>query len=57
MHFVQAFADGVQPELDFRAGREVTELLMACYMSAEQERVLNWRPDGLDTYIPPVARR
>ena len=47
-HFVQAFADGVQPELDFRAGLEVTELLMACYMSAEQERVLDWRPAGLD---------
>jgi hypothetical protein len=54
---VQAFADGVQPELDFRAGLEVTELLMACYMSAEQERVLDWRPAGLDAYIPPVARR
>jgi predicted dehydrogenase len=55
-HFVQAFRDGVQPLLDFRAGLEVTELLMACYMSAEQQRVLDWRPDGLDTYVPPVAR-
>ncbi len=54
--FVQAFRDGVQPELDFKAGLEVTELLMACYMSAEQERVLSWRPEGLDTYQPPVAR-
>ena len=49
--------DGVQPELDFHAGREVTELLMACYMSAEQERVVEWKPPGLDTYMPPVARR
>jgi predicted dehydrogenase len=55
-HFVQAFLDGRQPELDFRAGLEVTELLMACYMSAEQERVLDWRPAGLDSYVPPVAR-
>ena len=39
--FMRAFRDGVQPELDFRAGREVTELLMACYMSAEQERVID----------------
>jgi predicted dehydrogenase len=54
--FVRAFLDGEQPELDFHAGRDVTELLMACYMSAEQERVLDWRPDGLDTYRPPVAR-
>ena len=54
--FVQSFRDGVQPALDFRAGLEVTELLMACYMSAEQERVVNWPPEGLDTYQPPVAR-
>jgi predicted dehydrogenase len=55
-HFIRAFADGLQPELDFHAGRDVTELLMACYMSAEQERVLDWRPEGLDGYQPPVAR-
>jgi predicted dehydrogenase len=55
-HFVRAFLDGVQPELDFRAGRDVAELLMACYMSAEQERVLDWKPDGLEHYVPPVAR-
>jgi predicted dehydrogenase len=54
--FVRAFVDGVQPELNFHAGREVTELLMACYMSAEQERTLDWRPEGLDTYTPAVAR-
>jgi predicted dehydrogenase len=53
---VAAFRDGVQPELDFRAGRDVTELLMACYMSAEQERVINWKPEGLLNYVPPVAR-
>jgi len=55
-HFVRAFLDGVQPELDFHAGFEVTELLMACYMSAEQEWVLEWKPAGLDEYVPPVAR-
>jgi predicted dehydrogenase len=56
-HFTRAFAEGVQPELDFHAGRDVTELLMACYMSAEQERVIDWKPDGLEKYTPPVARR
>jgi predicted dehydrogenase len=55
-HFVTAFLDGVQPSLDFRAGLEVTELLMACYMSDEQERVLDWKPEGLEQYLPPVAR-
>jgi len=54
--FIQAFGDGVQPELDFHAGRDVTELLMACYMSAEQERVIEWKPEGLLRYVPPVAR-
>ena len=55
--FVRAFLDGVQPELDFHAGRDVTDLLMACYMSAEQERVIEWKPDNLQTYIPAPARR
>ena len=54
--FVTAFANGVQPELDFHAGRDVTELLMTCYMSAEQGRVIPWKPDGLARYVPPVAR-
>ena len=42
-----AFLDGVQPELNFHAGRDVTELLMACYMSAEEERVIEWKPSNL----------
>jgi predicted dehydrogenase len=54
--FIQAFLDGVQPVPDFHAGRDVTELLMACYMSAEQERVIDWKPEGLLEYVPPVAR-
>lgn len=55
--FTRWFLDGVQPELDFHAGREVTELLMACYMSAEEERVIEWKPPNLLNYIPPPARR
>jgi predicted dehydrogenase len=55
-HFVRCFLDGVQPEEDFRAGLEVTELLMTAYMSAEQERTIDWKPDGLDRYVPAVAR-
>ena len=54
--FITAFAKGVQPELGFHAGRDVTELLMTCYMSAEQGRVIDWKPEGLLQYIPPVAR-
>ena len=55
--FTRSFLDGVQPELDFRAGRDVTELLMACYMSAEEERVIEWKPANLKSYVPPPARR
>jgi predicted dehydrogenase len=55
-HFVHCFVDGRQPELDFEAGLSVTELLMCAYMSAEQERVVAWRPPELDSFVPAVAR-
>lgn len=55
-YFVQCFLDGRQPEEDFRAGLEVTELLMTAYMSAEQERTISFRPEGLDTFVPLVAQ-
>ncbi len=55
--FTRMFLDGVQPELNFYSGRDVTELLMACYMSAEQERVIEWKPTDLQSYVPPPARR
>jgi len=29
---------------------------MTCYMSAEQGRVIPWKPDGLLGYVPPTAR-
>jgi predicted dehydrogenase len=55
-YFVQCFLDGRQPEESFYDGLEVTELLMTAYMSAEQERTIAFRPDGLDTYVPLVAQ-
>ena len=55
-YFVQCFLDGKQPEESFHDGLEVTELLMTAYMSAEQERTIEFKPEGLDTYVPPVAR-
>jgi predicted dehydrogenase len=53
-HFVRRFLDGEQPQLDFHSGREVTALLMTAYMSAEKERTLDWRPDGLRDFVPAV---
>ena len=35
---------------------EVVELLMTAYMSAEQGRTLPFRPEGLDTFVPAVAK-
>ena len=55
-HFVQCFLDGKQPEESFYDGLEVTELLMTAYMSAEQERTIGFKPEGLDTYVPLVAQ-
>jgi predicted dehydrogenase len=55
-YFVQCFHDGKQPAENFHDGLEVTELLMTAYMSAEQERTINFKPEGLDSYVPLVAR-
>jgi hypothetical protein len=55
--FVRLFLEGSQPEDNFHTGLEVTELLMTCYMSAEEERAVRWKPDVLDSFIPAVAQR
>jgi predicted dehydrogenase len=55
-YFIRSFLDGKQPEESFYAGLEVTELLMTAYMSAEQERSIEFKPEGLETYVPAVAR-
>ena len=53
-HFVRHFLDGTQPNLDFHSGLEVTELLMTAYLSAEQERTIEWKPEGLRDFVPAV---
>jgi len=55
-HMVQAFIDGRRPEENFSDGLNVTELLMAAYMSAEQERTIAFPPPGLENFRPAVAR-
>ncbi|MEM9663761.1 MAG: Gfo/Idh/MocA family oxidoreductase [Bacteroidota bacterium] len=55
-YFTRCFLDGVQPVPGFYAGLEVMELLMTAYLSAEQERTIYWKPDGLETFVPAVAR-
>jgi predicted dehydrogenase len=55
-HFVECFRNGTTPMETFEDGLEVTKLLMACYMSAEQGRRIDWEPEGLDAFVPAVAR-
>lgn len=50
------FLDGQQPTENFYDGLEVTELLMTAYMSAEQERTISFKPEGLNSYVPLVAQ-
>jgi predicted dehydrogenase len=55
-HMVEAFRAGRRPDEHFGDGVAVTDLLMAAYMSAEQERTIAFPPADLSTFIPAVAR-
>ncbi len=55
-HFVDCFRNGITPSETFEDGLEVTKLLMACYMSAERGERLSWEPEGLEDFVPAVAR-
>jgi predicted dehydrogenase len=55
-YFTNCFLDGRQPELNCYDGLEVTELLMTAYMSAEEERTVEFRPQELEKFVPAVAR-
>lgn len=55
-HMVQSFLAGKRPRENFLHGLRVTELLMAAYMSAEQERTLHFPPPALETFKPAVAQ-
>ena len=55
-HMVRSFLAGKRPDENFSDGVNVTELLMAAYMSAEQDKTVPFPPPGLDKFIPAVAR-
>jgi len=55
-HFVRAFLGREQPQLTFDDGVEVVKVLMTAYMSAEQGRTLDFPPQGLDAFVPAVAK-
>jgi predicted dehydrogenase len=55
-HMVQSFINGKRPEENFDDGLEVTRLLMAAYMSAEQKKTIQLPNADIDTFTPAVAR-
>jgi len=55
-HMVQSFLAGKRPEENFSDGLNVTELLMAAYKSAEEEKTIPFHLPDLETFIPAVAR-
>jgi predicted dehydrogenase len=55
-HFVRAFLSAEKPMLTFDDGVEVVRTLMTAYMSAEQGCTLTFPPDGLNGFVPAVAK-
>ena len=55
-HMARAFLRGEKPMLTFDDGVEVVQILMAAYMSAQKGQTLEFPPDGLDGFVPDVAK-
>ena len=55
-HMVESFMNGKRPEENFDDGLEVTRLLMAAYMSAEEGKTIQLPNADIDTFKPAVAR-
>ncbi len=55
-YMVQSFLAGKRPFENFSDGVNVAELLMAAYMSAETEKTVKFPPEGLETFVPAVAK-
>ena len=52
---VQSFLAGQMPDENWHDGLAVTEVLMACYKSAEEGRTVSF-PTELGDFVPAVAR-
>jgi predicted dehydrogenase len=55
-HMVKAFLAGREPDETWADGLAVTEVLMACYLSAERERVVRFPAPELEHFVPAVAQ-
>jgi predicted dehydrogenase len=55
-HMVRAFLEGRKPEETWDDGLAVTEVLMACYLSAERGRTVTFPEPELESFVPAVAQ-
>lgn len=55
-HFTRCFRTGETPLLTWDDGLEVVKILMAAYWSAEQGQTVTFPPEGLEAFVPAVAR-
>ena len=55
-HFARAFLGKEKPLLTFDDGIDVMDLLMTAYRSAEEGRTLDFPPEGIESFVPAVAR-
>ena len=55
-HMVECFLAGKRPEENYDDGLDVTRLLMAAYMSAEEGKTIQLPNTEIETFIPAVAR-
>ncbi|MEM2239697.1 MAG: Gfo/Idh/MocA family oxidoreductase [Candidatus Bathyarchaeia archaeon] len=55
-YMVDCFINGRRPREDWTDGLLIVQLMMACYMSAEQGKKVKFNPEVLRGFIPAVAK-
>jgi predicted dehydrogenase len=55
-HMTRAFLRGEKPMLTFDDGLEVVKILMTAYMSAQKGTTIDFPPEGLEGFVPDVAK-
>jgi predicted dehydrogenase len=55
-HMVRCFLEGRMPDETWDDGLAVTEVLMACYLSAERGSTVHFPSPELESFVPAVAR-
>jgi len=55
-HMVECFLAGIRPAENFDDGLDVTRLLMAAYMSAEQSKTIKLPNTDIENFIPAVSK-